>query len=103
MEQTRYAFFVDRPRIIEDLFSPHLLERERPYKVVKTIRLSKINYENFITDMLADRQFIEDCARFCKPGEPIKCILVQQRGHEDGILVRPEDDRYVGSAAYFRE
>ena len=67
------------------------------------VKLAKIDYENFITDMLADRQFIEDHAALCAKGEVWRCILVQQRGHADGVLVMPEDGCFVGWAAYYQE
>ena len=97
------AYFVERPRRIEDLMVPHLIELERPYRIVTEIQLPAIDYENFITDMLADRQFIEDHAALCSKGAVWRCILVQQRGRTDGVLVIPEDGRYVGWAAYYSE
>ena len=62
--------------------------------------LSAIDYENFITDMLADRQFIEDSADLCEKGEVWRCLLVQKRGCQDGVLVLPEEGCFVGYAAY---
>ncbi len=58
MQNTGYAYFVESPRVIEDLMTPHPVERERRYEIAKTVRLAKIDYENFIRDMIADRQFI---------------------------------------------
>ena len=95
MEISGKAYFVSDPRRIEDLTVLHLAEKERPFAVVKTVKLAKIDYENFITDMLADRQFIEDHAALCSKDEVWRCILVQQRGHADGVLVMPEDGCYV--------
>ena len=79
---------------------PHPVEMERQFKVVKTIRLTKIDYENFITDMIADRQFIEENAGLCSKGTVWDCIFVQQRGRADGVLVMPIDQCFVGWAAY---
>ena len=93
------AFFVERPHTIEDLMQPHLLAHERKYRIVKTIELGKIDYENFVTDMLADRQFIEDNAGLCSRGEVWQCLLIRQRRCSDGILVMPEGGCYVGWAA----
>jgi hypothetical protein len=62
---TGSAYFVERPRTMADLSVPHPFERERLYEVVKTVKLARIDYENFITDLLADRQFIEDHAALC--------------------------------------
>ena len=102
MEKTGYAYFVESPRIIEDLLAPHPIEQETQYEIVKTVKLAKIDYENFITDMLADRQFIEDNTSLCSQGGPWRCILVQQHGCTDGVLVVPVDGCYVGWAAYYR-
>ena len=88
---------------MNDLMVPHPIEQERIYEIVKTIKLSGIDYENFITDMVADRQFIEDNAALCSRGEVWHCLLVQQRGHMDGVLVMPKDDCFVGWAAYYCE
>ena len=78
---------------------PHLLAHERKYRIVKTIELGKLDYENFVTDMLADRQFIEDNAGLCSRGGVWQCLLIRQRGCSDGILVMPEGGCYVGWAA----
>ena len=102
MERTGYAFFVESPRIIENLLAPHPIEQETQYEIVKTVKLAKIDYENFITDMIADRQFIEDNASLCSQGGPWRCILVQQHGRTDGVLVVPVDGCYVGWAAYYQ-
>ena len=77
------------------------LEKERPYRIVTEIQLPAIDYENFITDMLADRLFIEDHGRRCKKGEVWDCLLVRRRGQPNGVLVMPEDGCFVGWAAYF--
>lgn len=69
-------------------------------RLKKTIYLSKIDYENFYTDMVADRQFIEDYGYLCSAGTPMKCLLVKTRQASDGILVVPEEKCYVGWAAY---
>ena len=103
MKITGKAYFVSNPRRIEDLTVLHLVEWERLFEVAKTVKLTKIDYENFITDMVADRQFIEAHATFCSKGEAWRCILVQQRGHADGVLVMPEDGCFVGWAAYYQE
>ena len=100
MTCTGYAFFVESPRRIDDLIVLHPIELERPYEIVKTIKLAKIDYENFITDMVADRQYIEEHAGLCSRGNMWKCIYVQQRGSLDGVLVMPVDRCFVGWAAY---
>ena len=97
------AYFVYRPRTISELRKPHLLNQERKYEVVAEKALSTIEYENFITDMLADRQFIEDAAPKCSSGDVMKCLLVRRRGEADGILVvanYPQAPVFVQWAAY---
>ena len=82
---------------------PHLTTDERPYEIVKTVTLGAIDYSNFITDMLADRAFIEENHDLCEKGKVWRCLLVRKRGQNDGVLVMPEDDSYVGYAAYIRD
>ena len=103
MEKAGMAYFVKAPHRIEDLRTPHPVEEERAYKVVKQVKLAKIDYENFITDMVADRQFIEDNVALCSKDETWRCILVQQIGRMDGVLVMPKDVCFVGWAAYYQE
>ena len=100
MKKTGYACFVESPRTIDDLMEPHPIEQETSYEIVKTVKLSGIDYENFITDMLADRQFIEDYGKRCKKGEVWGCLFVRRRGQRDGVLIMPEQDCFVGWAAY---
>ena len=52
--------------------------------------------------MIADRQFIEENTALCAQGGVWRCLLVQQRGRTDGVLVVPVDGCYVGWAAYYQ-
>ena len=99
MRKNGTAYFVKNPRVLEDLQAAHPYEKEQSYEIVKTIPLSNIDYENFYTDMVADRQFLEDFSYLCSTGDVWKCLFVHRRGKDDGILVAP-DDCYVGWAAY---
>ncbi|MBO5567823.1 MAG: hypothetical protein J6A79_02590 [Clostridia bacterium] len=101
MEKSGSVCFIRHPRTISDVIQPHLFKQEREYRIVKTIEQGKIDYEYFITDMLADHQFIEENATLCLQGEVWQCLLIRQRGCSDGILVMPEGGCYVGWAAYF--
>ena len=56
MEQT--ASFLRRPRRIEELRAEEN-GQQRPYRIVKTVCLGGMDYENFVTDLLADRAFLE--------------------------------------------
>ena len=95
------ACFVEYPRKIEDLTELYPNGPEQRYEIVKIVKLSKIDYENFITDMIADREFIRAHSSLCEIGETWNCLLVQQRGHSDGVLVIPFDGCHVGWAAYY--
>lgn len=97
------AYFIRTPRTARDLFRPHLAEHEREFQIVKVVGLEPIDYENFVTDMLADRQFIEDAAALCGEGEIMKCLFAHRYGRSDGILIVPESDAFVKWAAYIKE
>ena len=99
MSEHGTAFFVERPRRIDELMRPHLPEWEREYEVVKTIRLSRIDYENFITDLVADRQFLEDNASLCSKNRAIiRCLEVTCKNSKERVLVVP-DGAWVEIAA----
>ena len=100
MSHNETAYFVYSPRTISDLIQPHDLIDEKPYRFVHTVSLSAMSYENFITDMLADRQFLEDYADLCGEGEIWRCVLVKQLGKAEGVLVVP-DGCYVKYAASY--
>ena len=99
MKEIKKASFVKRPRVFEDLTAPDIPKRSKAYRVIKTIILDSIDYENFVTDMLADRQFIEDFAPLCSQKDIWLCLLVRRRGAHIGVLVMPERECYVGYAA----
>ena len=99
---TLTAFFVKRPRRIDDLQGLHLTSQERPYEVVKRITLGKMDYENFTTDLLADRAFLDGLDTLCSTGTVWRCIFVRQRGQKDGVLIVPSNG-FVEWAAYVAE
>lgn len=100
MQET--AYFVRQPRRIKDLFILHTVDRERPYEIVKTIALPLIDYENFISDLTVDREFLKNNALLCSMDSIWKCLLIKRKNHGDGILVIPMDGQWVGWAAYYR-
>ena len=93
-----YAYFIKRPRRIEDLQELHAVDAEQGYDIQKVVSLPRIDYENFITDMLADRAFLEDTPPQDDSGI-FHCILIRQRGKKDGVLVVPAGT-HVELAAY---
>lgn len=104
MDTSGQAYFVHEPRRIEDLITPHDINVEQDYEIVAAVNLGAMDYQNFITDMCADRQFIEDhYMQCCGTGEPLKCLLVRQHGKRDGVLIVPADRCYIKCAAYYTE
>ena len=93
------AYFVHQPRRIEDLYGPRPLEAYTPYRVIGTVELSQMAYENFITDMLVDRPFLNSNLFGCIDGDTWYCVFVTQSGSKDGVLVLPDGD-HVDYAAY---
>ncbi len=56
-------------------------------RIVKTVSLKQIDFDNFSSDLLADRPFLEDNAASCtQPGD---CLLVTCIGHAGELLVIP--------------
>ena len=96
------AYFARRPRTLEDLRRPYSIEQARPFHISREITLAPIDYENFITDLRADRRFLEDNAGLCEAGAVMRCLLVRQEGRAEGILVvtDPEDECFVEWGAY---
>lgn len=102
------AFFISYPRSIADLSELHDLKDETPYEAVMRVKLSAIDYENFIADMTVERPFFAAGLPLCREGDVMKCILVQRRGHTDGVLVIPSEpqkdhEQYVKAAAYLSD
>ncbi len=95
MEQT--AYFLRRPRRIEELrdFGIGML---RPYRIVSTVCLGGMDYENFVTDLLADRAFLEDVPGCGEDGKVLCCLRVSCPGRED-ILIVPDGTGHVALAA----
>ena len=71
------AWFVRRPRDLEALRALHPLDAERPYRVTGVICLDDMDFGNFITDLYADRPFLEGTESLCGQGEEWSCLLVR--------------------------
>ncbi len=91
------AWFVFRPRTAADLTLKKRAGKWMEYRIVKTICLNGIDYENFTTDLLADRQFIEDHFVLCT--EPGDCLLITGKRQEPELLVIPWQKCFVRYAA----
>ena len=99
MEQKGSAYFVEKPRRLDDLVLPYAVTQKQRFEIVRTVVLSGIDYENFITDMRADRQFIENNASSCSMGETWKCLFIRRCSLKNGVLVMPTGACFVGWAA----
>ena len=96
------AYFVRKPSRMNNLLKPHRIEDEQNFEIVRTILLPQIDYENFVTDLTVDRDYLEQYAHLCGIEDGVwKCLLIQQETAKTGILVMPEDGCWVGYAAYF--
>ena len=95
MEQT--AFFIRRPRRIEDLRAEEN-GRRRLYRIVSSLRLGGMDYENFVTDLLADRAFLEKVPGCGEDGNVLCCLRVSYPGRE-GVFVVPDGTGHVALAA----
>ena len=95
MEQT--ARFISRPRRLEDLrdFGIGML---RPYQIISTVCLSGMDYENFVTDLMADRAFLENVPGCGEEGSLVRCLCVTCLGR-DSVLVLPDGTGHVALAA----
>ena len=97
MPTNTFAPFVKHPRTIGDLLHP--VTEERHFKIAEVVILQAIDYENFITDMLVNRPFLNSNLFGCIDGDTWYCVFVTQSGSKDGVLVLPEGD-HVEYAAY---
>ena len=95
MEQA--AYFIRRPRRIEELQTEEN-GRRRPYRIVSSLRLGGMDYENFVTDLLADRAFLENIPGCGQDGPLVCCLCVTCRGR-DSVLVLPDSAGHVALAA----
>ena len=96
------AYFVKKPSRLSHLVTPHRIEDEVSYEIVKIIQLSQIDYENFATDLTVDREYIEQYAHLCGIHDNVwKCLFIQQENAKTGIIVMPESQCWVGFAAYY--
>jgi hypothetical protein len=73
--------------------------------IEKVVKLSKIDFENFITDLTVDRLYIEKYKGLCRIDSRgvWHCILVRRRGWQGGVLVMPDGADYPKYAAYYPE
>lgn len=91
------AWFVFEPRRVDNLVFGACEGKWMEYEIVKTMHLSKNDYENFATDLLADRGFIEDNINLCQNNGD--CLLIAGPGRARELLIIPWHGRFVRYAA----
>lgn len=98
------AFFTEYPKRAEELTRPRPVEEAAPYEIAGTVSLGKLDYDNFASDMLVSREFLELGASGCGVGGDgtLHCLLVQCAGRP-GLLIVPDPDGAVRFAAVLRE
>ena len=100
-----FAYFVPSPRNLQALRRPYDPADAKPFRVVRSVGLKAIDYENFCEDMTVERAFLPEAA----PQAPALlfrfCVLVYARKHPEdgGVLVCPAPDGYVAQAAFVPE
>lgn len=84
------AYFVMHPTTYKDLHPPYKHGSRCPFRIAKAVKLSSLDYENFVFGLDADRQCIEDNAHLCSDGETKDCLLIKSDGRSGGILALPD-------------
>ena len=96
------AFFVFSPRNADDFNQPFPLDKIQPYRIIGCIALNGMDYENFVTDMLVEREYLEPFEELCRTGAVYECVLVCRQGNNrTGILVIPDSGGYIKCAACY--
>ena len=102
MKKSKYQYedFVMDPRTFGDLNNPYRMVK-KAYVVVKTVRLSTIDYENFVCDMTVKRDWLEGVATSEPSPFILECVRVKERSGEClDVLVAPDAAGYVAWAAH---
>lgn len=96
----KIAHFTEKPKTYFDLSKPHLIEEENTYIVKVRVCLRPIEYKNFLTDMLVNREYIERASVYCNSqNDRLECVLISKIGSKEGILVVPGEDGHIKMAA----
>ncbi len=86
-----FANFIKHPFSIADLRTPCLTKKLKRYKIVKKIAISNIDYDNFISDLCVERDFIKKNKLCCFIHDNVyHCIYVHKKNSEKGILIMPD-------------
>ena len=81
----KIAHFTEKPKTYFDLSKPHLIEEENTYIVKVRVCLRPIEYKNFLTDMLVNREYIERASVYCNSqNDRLECVLISKIGSKEG-------------------
>ena len=97
------AYFLRKPRRIEELWRPHLPGKETPFEIVRRISLGRTDYDNFTQDMLVCRGFLTGMEMECSFGEISRCLFIHAKGKRDGVLVAEIEEGCVRVAALWTQ
>ena len=96
------AFFLFSPRNADEFNQPFPLDHIQPYRIIGHIKLSGMDYENFVTDMVVEREYLEPFEELCHTGAVYECVLVCRQGNNrTGILVIPDSGGFIKCAARY--
>lgn len=102
-EKKGRAGFVFKPRRLDEVLEPASPLEEKNYQVVQKIALEKITYENFVSDMVVARDFLEMPDQQAMDDDDLKCLLIFSPGVKGEVLVAANEKGFVRYAAYCRE
>ena len=71
--------------------------------MVDEVKLSRIDFENFAEDLLADRAFLERYSGPLSIEGAYQCLYVHCWARSDGVLVVPKDGFVFHAAHYYCE
>ena len=105
------AFFMKDARRIDDLaeFRNDCIKKRKCaklYIIEKTIELNRLEYDNFINDLLVERQYISDNRdlMFSDINNVWHCLLIVQAGkHDTGILVESKKYEFPMYTALYQK
>ena len=86
------------------MLKPHKETQRNSFVVEKSVRLSRIEFENFITDMLIEREFIAKNAflMFIDSNNTWHCIKICCVDINFSLLIMSDKQDYPLWAAYLR-
>jgi len=97
------ALFTRAPRLLSEIRFLETAENLKPFKIERTIVLSKKGFLNLVTDFTVEREYFKKYRPLCKIDDQgaWHCLLVELRGHSEGLLLMVDDLGIPSYAALF--